>query len=530
VRFTPLALAALMLPFVVTAQAAAAPVLVVDGPRATIREDPYLPGPAGLGAAPERVAGAASAGRLALTLGAPPSAIHKASAAQASGAPASNGRAARFAAAKPKPKKKRTFKGELRKYLSAGRIDQPTYDGARRAYDRARRALRALSGLRARELGATLSTLDWMVGDRRLSPTRIPALTLTLVRNRELWANAQTLPAPRGRVEFAGSEIVFEYYAGQGLNIQPLGTFGKANGLWTAGDQNERLRRLFDEMVPLMARRGNALAWEYYFFFGGGRPPWVSGMAQATGVQALSRAITRLGEDRWRPVVPPALTLFELPSPTGVRVQTPAGNHYLQYSFSPGTRIINAFLQSVIGLYEAGEQLADPRARRLAELGDAQARAELPLYDTGAWGLYSMGGAEADLDYFRLARSFLKRLCDRVRATEYCNTYQAWSDDLRNPPETRLLTTKATAKSATPLRFRLDKVSHVRVAVDGPTGKDVFFVEGDFARGTRFVTWTPATAGLHEVRIEATDLAGNKKETSATVDVAPAPPKEDDEG
>jgi len=506
VRFTPLVLATLVLAFVVAAQAAAAPVLVVDGARATVREDPYLPAMASLGAAPGVGAGLAPFAASAAALGAP--------------APATP------AASKRKKKKKPTFKGELRKYLSAGRIDQPTYDAAQRAYALARRALRGLGGQRARELRAMLSTLDWMVQDRRLSPTRVPALTLTLVRNRQLWAAAQDLPAPRGRVEFAGSEIVFEYYAGQGLQIQPLGTFGKANGLWTAGDQNERLRRLFEEMVPLMARRGNALAWEYYFFFGGGRPPWVSGMAQATGLQALSRTITRLGEDRWRPVVPQALTLFELPSPIGVRVQTAAGNHYLQYSFSPGTRIINAFLQSVIGLYEAGAQLGDPRARRLAELGDAQARVELPLYDTGAWSLYSMGGSEADLEYFRLARSFLKRLCERVQATEYCNTYQGWSDYLRNPPETRLITTRATAKKAAPLRFRLDKVSHVGVAISDPAGTDVFFTEGDFAHGTRFVTWTPAIAGPHEVRLEATDLAGNKKETSATVEVAPAPPKE----
>ena len=55
-----------------------------------------------------------------------------------------------------------------------------------------------------------------------------------------------------------------------------LGTFGKANGLWMARD-DDKLRALLDEMVRLAAERGGALAWEYYFDFGGGAPPWTSG-------------------------------------------------------------------------------------------------------------------------------------------------------------------------------------------------------------------------------------------------------------
>jgi hypothetical protein len=489
VRRTPFALAALVVPLAFAAVASASPVLVVDGSRAAVRDDPFLPPPA-----PD----APGAGGL------------------SRGAPAG----ATAAAAKPK----RTFKGELRRYLRAGELETGAYDRARRAYDRARRAARGLTGQRATELGAVLATVDWIVGAGRLEPSRVPALTLTLERNRRLWASTATLPPARGRVEFAGSELVWEYYAGQGLQLQPLGTFGKANGLWTAGDQDARLRALFEEMLPLAAQRGKALAWEYYFFFGGGRPPWASGMAQATGLQALSRAITRLGVEDWRAPVPRLLTLFRLRSPIGVRVPTSAGAHYLQYSFSPGTRIINAFLQSVIGLYETGEQLGDQLATRLAELGDAQARVELPLYDTGAWSLYDLGGGEAPLAYHRLARSFLKRLCDRLAATVYCDGYQHWTDYLRNPPETRLVTTSAPAAAPIRVRFRLDKASNVGMAIDDPAGRNVFFAQGDFAHGTRFVTWTPPAPGAYALRISAKDLAGNEKETAWTLEVTAAAP------
>ena len=34
------------------------------------------------------------------------------------------------------------------------------------------------------------------------------------------------------RVSFPGSELVWEYYAGQGIEIQWLGTFGEGNGYY----------------------------------------------------------------------------------------------------------------------------------------------------------------------------------------------------------------------------------------------------------------------------------------------------------
>jgi D-glucuronyl C5-epimerase C-terminus len=491
VRGSPFALVALTVGLIAASPAAASPVLRVGDGTAVVRDDPYLPaaqdlppGPAGRAPAVRRPSGVATAAG--------------------------------------KSKKKPTVDSELRRFLKSETISKGDYKAYLASWKRAKRMRRKLTGQRGTELGAVISNTDWMASVKRLEPTRLKAIFLTLDRNRELWGTRAELPGARGRTEFDGSEIVWEYYPGQGIQIQPLGTFGKANGLWTAGDQDARLARLFEEMIPLMAKRGSSSVWEYYFFFGGGRPPWASGMAQATGLQALSRSINRLERPEWRAVIRPALKLFEIRPPTGVRIDTPAGRHYLQYSFTPGTRIINAFLQSVIGLYEAANQLDDPIARKLAELGDAEARVELPRYDTGAWGLYELGGAEATLDYFKLARSFLKRLCETVRASEYCNEYQTYTDYLRAPPETRLLTTATRAKRKTNLRFRLNKASNVGVAIDDPSGRNVFFSQGDYGHGTRAVQFTPPEEGVYAIRISAVDLNGNKKETAWTVDVKPA--------
>ena len=50
------------------------------------------------------------------------------------------------------------------------------------------------------------------------------------------------------------------------------------------------------------------------------------------------------------------------PAPEGVRVPAGAGVHYAQYSFEPGLRILNGFIQSLVGLYDYGRIAADTRA------------------------------------------------------------------------------------------------------------------------------------------------------------------------
>jgi hypothetical protein len=79
-------------------------------------------------------------------------------------------------------------------------------------------------------------------------------------------------PAPGTRVTFAGSPVLLEYYPGQGLQVQPLANFGKANAHWTyckaKGDRTcTSLRTLLDALLSLASSRGSFTAWEYFFVF-----------------------------------------------------------------------------------------------------------------------------------------------------------------------------------------------------------------------------------------------------------------------
>ncbi|HEX8744139.1 MAG TPA: D-glucuronyl C5-epimerase family protein [Thermoleophilaceae bacterium] len=468
------------------AQAAAAPVLVLDGDHVERREDPHLP---------------------ALDLPSPRSAGLR-------------------AAGMRRAQSKRTVRGELARLLTEGRIDQATHDSYRATYNLARKSYKRLTGARRAGLGGALANAELIAAAGELTPSRLPAVFLTVARNRQWWTTGSLLSNGQ-RVEFSGSEIVWQNYSGQGIQIQVLGTFGRANGLWQASE-DDALRALLDEMLALASDRGGVMAWEYLFRYGGGSPPWASGMAQATGVQALARAAERLGEPAYRDAAIRALALFETPAPVGVRVDGQAGPHYLLYSFAPELRVYNGFLQAVIGLLDAAALTGEPRAQALAGAGDAEARAELAAVDTGAWSLYSTGsdpaaGRESSLHYHRLVTEFLDGICKRTSAAEYCTAAERFAGYEDVAPVVRPLTRRVRAGRPANLRFALSKIARVRLEVVDAGGRAVATRSGSAGYGKRFFTWTPRTAGSFELRASATDLAGNASEVRAIpLEVLPA--------
>ena len=107
-------------------------------------------------------------------------------------------------------------------------------------------------------------------------------------------------------------------------------------------------------------------------------------MAQATGIQALGRAAQLLDEPKYAATARRALGAFETPRPPAcARPARAGGVRYLQYSFAPRLYIFNAFLQSLIGLYDFSKLTGDARARALYDDAEPEARAEVPLQRRG---------------------------------------------------------------------------------------------------------------------------------------------------
>ena len=112
-----------------------------------------------------------------------------------------------------------------------------------------------------------------------------------------------------------------------------------------------------------------------------------------------------------------ALGIFQTAPPQGIRVRTPTGIYYAEYTYAPNDRILNGFIQADVGLYDYTAISKDPLGLALFEAGDADARAIVPRYDTGGWSLYDQFG-ESNLNYHELLTEFLVHLCERTRRGE----------------------------------------------------------------------------------------------------------------
>jgi len=420
-------------------------------------------------------------------------------------------------------KKPPTVAGELRRLYDEGQLDRATYLVRRADYLDFRRAVKNFSGRRRADMAGVLGVVDGIAARGALTPSRLPALWLTMARNREWW-NTGPLLASGQRISFSDSQLVWQYVPGEGIQIHPLANFGKLNALWRSRSGRARMTELLDELLALPAQRAGGIAWEYYFDFGGGKPPWVSGLAQGTGLQAISRAATRAG--RTADVLPLArlgLGIFRTAPPEGVRVagEGDGGIHYLQYSYAPGLRILNGFVQSLVGLYDFSVYGADPEALTLFQSGLVSAREEVPTYDTGAWSLYSRGTSthESDLNYHTVLRDFLANLCERAPEPVFCDTAARFTADLTEPPQLRLVTRRLRGGATGRLRFRLSKVSRVSVRV-ARRGRVAYATSAVLGYGTKDLRFrVPRRTGTYDVSIDATDLAGNEASVEGTVRV-----------
>ncbi|MEA2249712.1 MAG: hypothetical protein QOH46_4241 [Solirubrobacteraceae bacterium] len=414
---------------------------------------------------------------------------------------------------------KRTVASELDRLLAEGVIDQARHDDWRAAWSEANRTLRLLRGAREANLRAVVATAARVAATGALTPTRAPALFLTLRANRSWWASGPLLPAGR-RVTVPGSRLVWQAYAGQGIQIQWLGTFGKANGLFLGRGPDAELRALLDEAIGLASARAGGIAWEYLFPFDGGSPPWVSGLAQGTAIQALSRAAVRLGQPSYFEAARAALGIFRVPPPEGVRVATPAGAHYLQYSFGPSLPILNGFIQALNGLHDFAILANDAEGGALFSAGEAQARVDVAAGDTGAWSLYRPG-AEADLHYHRLVIEFLRSLCQKLTVdaqkgrpapepTYYCAAADRFASYERIPPVVQIETPARRWRvgRAEELAITLSKISTVTLTLRR-AGGTVLVRTARLGRGRRTFPVLPGKAGPIAAEVRAVDLVGN---------------------
>ncbi len=454
-----------------------------------------------------------------------------------------------------------TVYGALASLKSGGALSAEAYGEDASTYAEALSALKHLSGTRRAELESVVVNVQQIAAGGELIPSRLPAMMLTLANNVRWWSREPLLAADE-RVSFPESRLVWEYYPGQGLEIQWLATFGEANGYYDNGHENTQLREVLEEAISLATQRAGGVAWEYLFHFDGGSPPWTSGLSQGTALQALARAYSRLHEPAFLTAAHQALGIFETPPPVGVRVARPAGTLYAEYTYAPTDRILNGSVQALNGLYEYTKLTGDELGLELFEAGDAEARAIVPSYDTGAWSKYDQF-SESNLNYHELLAEFLQGLCQRTQLGEplatpppastpppapatppaptepantggatasaaqastaipgdeiYCATAQRFTADLHTPPAIKLLTRTLPEGVRGGVQLSLSKIATVSLTVRRG-GRVVWSNSALVERGDPRLLWvTPHTAGTYEVSLRAVDLAGNTTTASGAI-------------
>jgi hypothetical protein len=434
--------------------------------------------------------------------------------------------------------------GSVRNALSAvsesGRLTVDQRYQYRHSLRQAMRVLRRLDlpskARRRDELGSQIVMLAALASRGALTPDRMRPLFRQLDANR-VWFAASGPPKPVARVSVPGDPLVYAYYPGHGLQLQPLFNWTKVNGYWFAKNY-AGMQELIDRLAAIaVPQPGGWVSWEYSFDYPGSRAPWLSGMAQGVAIQALARAWQATHKREDLALARRALQGLGLPlAAGGLLVDSPSGRWWPLYASRPSLRVLNGHLQTVISLYDYAAITADAQALAWAQDGARAAAARLPRYDTGAWSLYQ-GSREADLGYHDLMTLQLRQLALKSGNPDF-RTYADRFAAYRVTPPVIAATTSRTVvaypsvadspHAGVSIRARLDKISRLALVVTNAGGSIVAARQlGTQRRGPVKVRWNghagrrPAVPGAYQLWLRATDLAGIRSPRTlvATADV-----------
>ncbi|HTR33493.1 MAG TPA: D-glucuronyl C5-epimerase family protein, partial [Gaiellaceae bacterium] len=382
---------------------------------------------------------------------------------------------------------------KLKSAQSAGRIDAATASSARAEIARAAHLIRTLPNGRGYHVRVAL---DEAASFRA---------ALTLPRALELYgalkANDDYFSAhwpPADHTDYTDADgLVYRYYAGYCFRFHPLADFGALNARVAAGDV-EGTQALADALIERgVYQKGGGIGWEYDFDFGGGRAPWLSGMAQAVAAQAFAGAAA-LVTDRSKAYMTEA-TAAERLIPKRLTTTVSGGPWIKLYGFS-SLVVFNAQLQATLSLQSFAQASGDAPAAALAARMASTAYKLIPRFDTGYWSYYALPHEPSPVAYHAFVVTLLKKLAKTdPRFADAATRFAAYE---KEPPAFQLANAGVGQ-----VKFWLSKPATVKLeSAAGPTKS--LSLDG----GWHTVVWSPKQAGIYGVHVTATDWVGNKTE------------------
>jgi hypothetical protein len=377
------------------------------------------------------------------------------------------------------------------KALATSRVTPTTKERGRAEVGRAAFLARTLPSGRREHVTVALAEIASFAG--KMTEPRALALIGELKANDDYFLQ-HWAPAPKTDITDADG-IVYRYFAGRCFEFHPLANFGALNARVAAGDI-EGSQRLADALVARgVYQSSGGIGWEYTFPYGGGRAPWLSGMAQAVAAQALARTAGLVPSESTA-LLGKARAAYQA-IPGRLLTSVAAGPWIRLYSFT-SLPVLNAQLQAVISLQSYAKMAEDSVAAALALRMQNAAAATLARFDTGYWSYYALPNDPSPLDYHEYVVQLLQRL--KAADPRFAAAAVRFAAYEKQPPAFQLAEGSLGA-----LSFWISKPSTVSVVTGAGPSRRVT-VDG----GWHTLSWgVPKRAGAYPIHVNATDSAGN---------------------
>ncbi|MDQ3859675.1 MAG: D-glucuronyl C5-epimerase family protein [Actinomycetota bacterium] len=392
----------------------------------------------------------------------------------------------------------------LRRAVAAGRLTRADAAHYRLIVGRARAVLTLLPGVRY----ATLARVLALVRLQARAYNRPRALTLFRMLERNT-TYLSTRGVPPHRTDVYGADgVVYRSWGSYGLQFHPLANAGALTS-HLAARHDRRAAALAHALAARLVPRRRGAVLEYLFPYGGGTPPWTSGMAQAALAHGLALAARRFGDPSLREAARRAYRAIS--GRLVFRVST--GPWIRLYSFNDLV-VLNAQLQAALSIARYAEATDDVSAAALAVRLRRAARALFHRFDTGYWSRYALG-SEAPLRYHLYHIYLLDRLWIRTGDPFWREARDRFDRYRREAPVLRGGRSVPTLYPWPDDGFRdeariavwVSKVSTVTVRV--ARDRRTFAAP---AGGWYSVAWRPGrrAPGIYRPVASAVDLAGNR--------------------
>ena len=378
--------------------------------------------------------------------------------------------------------------------------------------DDATRTAKQLGGTRGSAITAVAKSLRAMAGRSAFTPDLARIAFLELASN-TTYLRANALPSSGTRIRIDG--VVYESYTGQGLRIQPLGTYFAIlePGKGIAAEGGTAAAMTSAQKIVLAV--GDEYQLPYLFPWSGTAPPWYSAMAEGVAAQAALGVWDRSGDDEF---LGSALRFGN--SALADAIPVPGGIWFPLYVSQPNYRVLNGHLQTVLAMGDLADATGDDGFAAAFDQGVAATRTVLPSYDTGGWGRYAPG-EDAPVKYMTLMSSQLKDLGAMTGDASFTAMGDAFALDLKTPPVIAGPTAKVKpvsrrklgGKPFVKLPITRDKpvTLTIRVTRIGGRPSGLGPLKVAVASGkSRVRIPLPAKPGRYVIRADAKDWAGNR--------------------